>query len=151
MRSIGWLGSVAVVLSMLANAGVAAQELAVRKGVVTAMTPLQQQASNSGAGTVTKRRLGGMLSRAAGRALGNTGYGSEAAYVVDGVVTDASNAEAQRVAAQAGSYMVIVRFSDGAESAFTRNGSDLRGVTVGSKVKVVGSGDSTILMADPEG
>jgi len=133
---------IALLLTVFA---VSAQDMAVRHGVVTAMEAVQGKSAV--VSTSTKRRLGGLIGRAIGQAVaGNSGFAYEAADMGERLVGDmaSSSGDARTVA----SYMLMIRFTDGAEIATTRTGAQLRGVKVGSRVKVAGSGDSAMIIAE---
>lgn len=135
---------VAVCLASAASVAVAG-ELEVRKGVVTAMQPIAEKPD--AVSTSTKRQLGGMLGQALGQAVGGR---SGRSYEVTRLATNlgADIASSNTGGATAGSYVLIVRFDNAAESAFTRRGDQLARIRVGSRVKVVGSGDAAMLDAE---
>ncbi|MEN1929113.1 hypothetical protein WCE37_08980 [Luteimonas sp. MJ250] len=133
--------------ALLASAAFAvpAQELEVRKGVVTAMQPTDVQAPV--VSTSTKRQLGGMLGRALGQAVGGRGgQAYELTLAAGSLGADIASSDAG--AAGRGNYLLTVRFDDASESAFTRRGEQLARIRVGSRVKVVGTGDSVTLLAE---
>lgn len=132
-------------LLSLATIAAQAQEMAVRAGVVTAMQAMQGKSatvSNS-----TKRQLGGMVGRALGRAISdNTGYSYEAVSAVGNLGADVASSGG--AAGTAATYMLMIKFDDATESAFNRGADQLGGLRIGSRVKVVGSGDSAMIVAE---
>lgn len=129
----------------------AAQEMSLRKGVVTGITPIQTEAKESGSRSKGSS-TGGALSRAFGRAVGRAvsraagEYVPEAYDVGHGVADDVS-----RSARNSGSgrmvtaFLVTVRFDDGSESAI--QAARAEGLRVGARVNVVGSGSATQVLA----
>jgi hypothetical protein len=121
------------------------EELKVRGGVVTAM-----QAAPATPGAVsatTRRQLGGMLGRALGQAVGGRGTQSyEITRAVGNLGADIAAGEGD--AGTAGNYLLTVRFDDASESAFVRNGGQLARIRIGSRVKVIGSGEAATLLAE---
>lgn len=130
---------------VLATSAAAAGEHEVRAGVVTAMQPIKEQ--GEAISTSTRRQLGGMLGRALGQAVGG---GSGQSYEITRAVGNlgADIAAGDERAAPTGNYMLMVRFDDASESAFTRSGEQLGRIRAGSRVKVVGSGAGAMLMAE---
>lgn len=141
-RSV-WAGL--VVLVGVAVGPADASELEVRAGVVTAIESVAAPA-----GTVsgsTKRQLGGMLGRALGQAVaGRSGQSYELTRVAGNIGADlASGQGSGQVASR---YMLLVRFDDATESAFTRSGDQVGRLRAGSRVKVVGAGDAATLLPE---
>ena len=123
----------------------AAGEHEVRTGVVTAMQPLPAKADVVTAST--KRQLGGMLGRALGQAVGgNSAQSYELTRAASSLGADIASGEGG--GAQGSDYMLMVRFDDASEAGFTRHSTQLARIRVGGRVKVVGSGDSAMLLAD---
>jgi hypothetical protein len=132
-------------LLVLAASAATAQEMAVRAGVVTAMQAMQGK--TSAVSSSTKRQLGGMLGRALGRAISdNTGYSYETVSAVGDLGADVASSGGAD--AGASSYMLMVKFNDASEAAFTRNAEQLNGIRTGSRVRVVGSGDNAMIVAE---
>lgn len=122
-----------------------ATELEVRAGVVTAMQPVAAGATAVSAST--KRQLGGMLGRALGQAVGGrSGQSYELTRAAGNLGADLAAGEGG--AAVAGSYLLVVRFDDASESAFTRKGDQVGRIRAGSRVKVIGTGDSATLLPE---
>lgn len=133
------------VLSASAAFAAEAQELEVRSGIVTAMQPTAADAAAVSA--TTRRQLGGMLGRALGQAVaGRSGQSYEVTRVAANLGADLASSETED--GNTGNYMLMVRFDDASEAAFARSGSQLARIRVGSRVKVVGSGDSAMLVAE---
>lgn len=139
----GLLFAVITTMLMMTSYAISAQEMAVRRGVVTALQPVAAQSSAVSAST--KRQLGGMIGRALLRAVGDSRYGYEAVNIGSSIASDiAASGEQQR---SEGSYVVMIRFTDGSETAITFKSEQLRGIQVGSQVKVVGTGSSAMITA----
>ncbi|GGJ98899.1 hypothetical protein [Luteimonas terricola] len=137
----------AVAVALLASTAfaVGAGEHEVRSGVVTAMQPVAARADVVSAST--KRQLGGMLGRALGQAVGGrSGQSYELTRVAANLGADIASGDGD--GAPGGDYMLMVRFDDASESAFTRTGAQLARIRIGGRVKVVGSGDSAMLVAE---
>ena len=134
----------AVFLASAASVAVA-DELEVRKGVVTAMQPVA--AKPDAVSTSTRRQLGGALGQALGQAVGGR---SGRSYEITRLATSlgADIASGNPGGAAAGSHVLMVRFDSAGESAFTRSGEQLGGIRVGSRVRVVGSGDAAMVVAE---
>lgn len=118
-----------------------AEEHEVRTGVVAAMQALAPKPavfSNR-----QKRDLGGMLGYAVGQATGGNGA---YAFTLTQLATDMVAGKGDNV--KTADYMVVVRFDDASESMFTRSESQLARIHVGSRVRVVGSGDGATLLAE---
>lgn len=144
-----WL-SVSAVLFALSSSSALCQEMSVRRGVVTAMDPVQtSESSQESAMSSNKRRLGGLLGRAVGRVVGTKNQ-----YYYDAVSTSESLGEELAVAGDsrgAGhpvNTMVMIRFDNGDETGIVRSNDKLRGLRVGRRVKVIGSGSSAMIMAN---
>jgi hypothetical protein len=132
-------------LLVLAASAATAQEIAVRAGVVTAMQAVQGK--TIAVSNPTKRQLGGMLGRALGRAIADSsGYSYETANAVANLGADVASAGGAE--SGAASYMLMIKFNDATESAFTRDAAQLGGIRVGSRVKVVGSGDGAMIVTE---
>jgi len=117
-----------------------AGEQDVRTGVVAAMQAMAPKPAVLD--SRQKRDLGGMLGYALGQATGTNGaYASALARLA----TDVAAGKGDGVSTE---YAVIVRFDDASESMFTRNGNQLARIRVGSRVRVVGSGDGATLLAE---
>ncbi|MGQ4659589.1 hypothetical protein [Lysobacter sp. F6437] len=124
----------------------AAQEVAIRKGVVTGIAPVQvqTQAAEPQRPSATGNALTRSLARLAGRTAANAtgGYSSEAYDVASSATRDAT--DTARVAAPgtqtSAAYMVMIRFDDSSESAIQT--ADASRLSVGDQVRVLGSGDS---------
>ena len=141
-------------LLVLVSVGASAQEMSIRKGVVTALSPIQVQAERSSGrsgGSATGGAFGRILGRTVGRvvakATGDYSDAYEAREIVDGasrdIATGADNGgDGKTVAA----YMVAIRFDDGNESAIQSARVD--NLRVGVRVKVFGSGSSTQVVAE---
>lgn len=140
----------AVVFALLAFT-VSAQEMSVRKGVVTGISPIQvqaqgsqQPAQRSAAGGAMGRMFGRAVGRAVSRATGEYSY--EAAEVASGAIQDASSGAGSSGGQMVTAYMVMIRFDDGNESAIqSAQSSNLR---VGGRVRVFGSGSSSQIVAE---
>lgn len=139
----------AVVFALLAFT-VSAQEMSVRKGVVTGISPIQvqgqgsQSGQSSAAGGVMGRMFGRAIGRAAVRASGQYAY--EVAEVADGAIQDATSGAASGGGRTVTAYMVMIRFDDGNESAIqSAQSNNLR---VGGRVRVFGSGSSSQIVAE---
>src|SRR5690606_4934554 len=110
--------------ALLASAAFAvpAQELEVRKGVVTAMQPTDVQAPVIS--TSTMWQLGGLLSLAHVQVnCGRCGQVYE--LILDAGRLGADIASSDAGAAGRGNYLLTVRFDDASESTFTRRGEQL--------------------------
>lgn len=136
-----------VAVALLAvSLSAAAQEVAIRKGVVTGIAPVQvqTQAAQPQRPSATGNALTRSLARLAGRTAANAtgGYSSEAYDVASSVTRDATDsATSAASAAQTGTaYMVMIRFDDSSESAIQT--ADASRLVVGDQVRVLGSGDS---------
>jgi outer membrane lipoprotein SlyB len=133
---------------LFASAGASAQEMSVRKGVVTSIAPIQVDVQSqppkrkSATGGALGRSLGRVFGRAASRATGGHSYeaydvaSSATRDVADSVTSGAGPDEAQKTTA----YMVMIRFDDGTESAIQT--AEANGLAVGGRVNVFGSGAS---------
>jgi outer membrane lipoprotein SlyB len=141
-------------LLVFASLGVSAQEMSVRKGVVTGLSPIQVQAERSSGrsgGSATGGAFGRILGRTVGRvvakATGDYSDAYEAREIVDGasrdITTGAGNGDDGKTVA---AYMVSIRFDDGNESAIQSARAD--NLRVGGRVKVFGSGSSTQIVAE---
>lgn len=136
---------VAMVLLAPSSLQVHATELEVRSGVVTTM-----QRVGSGGATVspsTKRQLGGVAGRMVGQALGSrSGHSNAITRAAGSVGSDLATGDGEgRVG---GSYLLVVRFDDASESAFTRSREQVGSLKAGSRVKVVGTGDLATLLPE---
>lgn len=139
------MAAASTALLALAAFAAPAQEIAVRTGVVTAMQAVQGK--SSAVSNSTKRQLGGMLGRALGRAVGDSsGYAYETASATANLGADIASAGGAEDGTAG--YMLMIKFNDSTESAFTRNAAQLGGISVGSRVKVVGSGDGAMIVAE---
>lgn len=128
-----------------ASSAAAEGELAVRAGVVTAMQPVAAAADAVSAST--KRQLGSMLGRALGQAVGgSSGQSYELTRVAGSLGADLAAGDGGARASS--SYLLVVSFDDASETAFTRSGDQLARLRVGSRVKVIGSGDSATLLPE---
>lgn len=139
--------NVLVAVALLAMSTVAAaQEVAIRKGVVTGIAPIQvqTQAARPQRPTSTGNALTRSLSRLAGRAASNATDGSYDAYdIASSATRDATTSTTAAASARQSTgtaYMVMIKFDDGSESAI--QSADASGLTVGGPVRVLGSGDS---------
>lgn len=120
-------------------------ELEVRAGVVTTIQPVAAAAGAVSAST--RRQLGGMLGRALGQAVaGRSGQSYEVTRVAGNIGADLATGEGSGQVASR--YMLLVRFDDATESAFTRSGDQVGRLRAGSRVKVVGAGDAATLLPE---
>lgn len=121
------------------------QEIEVRSGVVTMMQPVPAAAKAISAST--KRQVGGMLGRLIGRAVAEkTGYSYEAVSMATNLGEDL--AVAGESVDTAAAYTLLVQFTDKSEAGFQRTAEQLRSIRAGSRVKVLGSGDEAIVVAE---
>lgn len=143
--------NVLVSVALLALSTVAAaQEVAIRKGVVTGIAPIQvqvqvqAQAARPQRPTSTGNALTRSLSRLAGRAASNATDGSYDAYdIASSATRDATTSTTAAASARQNTgtaYMVMIKFDDGSESAI--QSADASGLAVGAPVRVLGSGES---------
>ena len=141
-----WMACVLAVL-LAPWASSLAGEQQVRSGVVTAVEPLAREAP--AISRSTKRQLGGMLGRAVGQAVaGGSGHGYEARRAGGSIGSDLAGAGADGAAGASGGHVLLIRFDDASEVAFTRSADDARRFRVGSRVRVVGAGDEAILLPE---
>lgn len=144
---IGSCFSAVVAMVLLATASLQAHatELEVRSGVVTTM----QRVASGGAAvsSSTKRQLGGMAGRMIGQAVGNrSGHAYEITRAAGSIGSDLAAGDGDGRAA--GNYLLVVRFDDASESAFTRSSDQVSNLRAGSRVKVVGTGDLATLLPE---
>ncbi len=144
MKKVKSAFAIATLLCVAHAAG--AQEMAVRVGLVTMMQPL---ADTQGAiSASTKRQWGGMLGRVVGRAVSErTGYTYEAVAMASSLGADVATA-GDRTRAGAIPYMLVIRLADNSEVALQRTAAQLEGITLGARVKLIGSGEGAVLVAD---
>ncbi|MBJ6980312.1 MULTISPECIES: hypothetical protein [unclassified Luteimonas] len=136
-------GLVVLVAAAVGPAG--SSELEVRAGVVTTIQPVAAAAGAVSAST--KRQLGGMLGRALGQAVaGRSGQSYEVTRVAGNIGADLATGEGSGQVASR--YLLLVRFDDATESAFTRSGDQVGRLRAGSRVKVVGAGDAATLLPE---
>ena len=140
---------VVAVLLALAPGLASASELEVRSGVVTMVQPVAGDTARAEPklSRSTRRQLGGMLGRAAGQALGG-GHAYEIGRAAGSVGSDLADGEGNPQAGGGGGYLLLVRFDDESEAAFTRGAVQVGGLRAGSRVKVIGSGDGATLLAE---
>lgn len=144
MAAKWWMtGLLAVLVAPWASPEAGEQE--VRTGVVTGMRQLAAEAP--ALSRSTKRQLGGMLGRAVGEAVGGRGgQGYEARRAGGSIGSDLAGGDA--ASRRSGEHVLLVRFDDDSEVAFTRSADEARQFRVGSRVKVIGAGDEAILLAE---
>ena len=131
---------------LVASVFPASAEQAVRAGVVSAMQPVAAEAPAVSAST--KRQLGGMLGRALGEAVGGRGgQAYEITRVAGNLGADLAGGNGGGADA-VGQVLLVVRFDDASTSAFTRSAGQVGRLRVGSRVRVVGTGDAAILLAE---
>jgi len=148
----GFLLVASGLLLMLASLGASAQEMSIRKGIVTGLSPIQVQAGQSSdrsGGSATGGAFGRILGRTVGRvvakATGDYSDAYEAREIVDGASQDIA-AGAGNGDKMVAAYMVTIRFDDGNESAIQSARADH--LRVGGRVRVFGSGSSTQIVAE---
>ena len=150
MKQLFTTGLVALAM-WLVSFDAAAQEMSFRSGVVTDIAPIQVEVKKEQK-TVKQSALGRAMGRvglrAVSRAVMRVG-GEHTADVIDvgaSAVQDGMNASVGSDGGKtATSYMVIVRFDDGRESAI--QSADATSLSVGSRVRVFGSGSSARIVA----
>jgi outer membrane lipoprotein SlyB len=131
---------------LFASAGASAQEMSVRKGVVTSIAPIQVDVQSqapqrkSATGGAFGRALSRTVGRAAARVAGDHSY--DAYDVASSATRDATTNAGSGGATveKATAYMVMIRFDDGTESAI--QAADASRLAVGGRVNVFGSGAS---------
>lgn len=130
---------------MMPLAAPAAGEQEVRAGIVTAVEPVATQAV--AVSKSTRRQLGGMLGRAVGQAAGGrTGHSYEVTRAAGSLGSDLAGGDGGAGARAA--RVLLIRFDDASESAFTRSADQVGRFRVGSRVKVIGTGDAAILLPE---
>lgn len=141
--------TVLIVLSLLfASASVSAQEMSVRKGIVTGISPIQVQSQKTSGGSATGGALGRMFGRALGRAAAKAAgeYSYEAYEVGSSVGRDVAANAGGNGGQQATAYMVMIKFDDGDESAI--QSAQISNLRIGGRVRVFGSGSSAQIVAE---
>ncbi|MCD7098982.1 hypothetical protein [Stenotrophomonas sp. MMGLT7] len=113
-------------------------ESEVRRGVVTAMTPV---AKKGGLSSGTMRRLGASL----GRTLGTRLAGSEGYRTGNDLGADLGESMAST---GGGRHLLEVRLDGGGDIALETETASLTGVSVGARVRIIGSGRQALVRAE---
>lgn len=145
------LPAIALFASLMAVSATSfAQEMSLRSGTVIGITATQgesQQAPKQK--SETGKRVGGALGRALGYAVNANSshyYGYEAANAGQaiGEAVGEGGAESGNSGA-ASAYLIMIEFDDGGSAAVKR--ASVNGLSVGSRVRVVGSGSDAQVVA----
>jgi hypothetical protein len=140
-------------LLMFASLAAPAQEMSVRHGLVTGISPIQvqaAQASNRSGRSATGGAVSRIFSRTVGRAVakatGDYSDAYEAREIVDGASQDMAANGGGSGGATTTAYMITIKFDEGGESAIQSARAD--NLRVGGRVKVFGTGSSTQVVAE---
>ena len=144
------LPAIALFASLMAVSATSfAQEMSLRSGTVVGITATQgesQQAPKQK--SETGKRVGGALGRALGYAVNrNSGhyYGYEAANAGQAIGEAVGEGGAEGGNSGASAYLIMIEFDDGGSAAVKR--ASANGLSVGSRVRVVGSGSDAQVVA----
>jgi outer membrane lipoprotein SlyB len=125
-----------------------AQEMALRSGTVVGITATQGDSQPAKQKSETGKRVGGALGRALGYAVNrNSGhyYGYEAANAGQAIGEAVGEGGSEGGNSGTSVYLILVEFDDGGSAAIKRSSSN--GLSVGSRVRVVGSGNDAQVIA----
>lgn len=148
----GLLLAASALLLMFASLTAPAQEMSVRNGVVTGISPIQVEGSpsskdsgGSATGGAFKRIFGRAVGRAVAKATGDYSTGYEAREIVNGAAEDITANAGDDGGETVTAYMVLIKFDGGGESAIQSARVD--NLRVGGRVKVFGTGGSARIVA----
>lgn len=144
------LPAIALFASLMAVSATSfAQEMSLRSGTVVGITatqgesqPTPKQKSETG------KRVGGALGRALGYAVNANSshyYGYEAANAGQAIGEAVGGGTNESGSTRASAYLIMIEFDDGGSAAVKRPSAD--GLSVGSRVRVVGSGNDAQVVA----